>query len=248
MIMDRSRKAVIYAVIYTMIMAIGMFSSYHIFGYSYDSPKIDRILIWFELVMSIFAILIYIRSRNGKAFGRLKITPTFLIYSLLMISGALSYIIKGCYRDSSPNYSHIFITTLFVAFSEEMMYRGIVLGAFLEKHSRLKAIMLSSMMFSLLHTVNMLGGVSFSSMMIQLANTFIFGLVLSSFMVRNGNIIPLMIYHFIWDMVLISPSFMENASWMIASTVTLSIILAIALPIAIGKEDRKKGLMQIQGM
>ena len=234
-----NKKELKYAFIYTLIMAWGMFVSYHIFGYNYDSNKIDTVLIYFELAMTIFAVWIYCKHYANTAFTRLKITGAFLIYSIFMIFAFVLYLLQGADKANTEYFIYIVITTALVATSEEIMYRGIVVTGLLKHNSKVKAIIYSAILFSLLHTVNILGGVSISSMLIQLVNTFVLGIVLACFRVENKNIAPLIVYHFIWDMVLISPIFVKKYIGIIAAIVGLSIVLSIMLPIKIYKQNTK---------
>lgn len=228
---------IVYAVIYMAIMAAGMYVSYHVFGYDYDNPKIDTVLIYFEFPMSVYAICVYIKNYKGTSFNKLKMTFSFVMFSVLMILLMVFYLIQGTYKQESQYFIYVVITTIFVAFSEEVMYRGIVLSGFLKKYTIVKAIVYSSILFALLHTVNILGGESIKSMLIQLANTFILGIVLACFRVKNKNIIPLILYHFIWDIILISSPFVERYLLLITAIVGVSIVFAILLPSQIYKQD-----------
>jgi uncharacterized protein len=52
-----------------------------------------------------------------------------------------------------------------------------------------------AMAFSLLHAVNVFGGVSLLSMCIQLVLTFLFGFLFAPLMIELNNILPLIIFH-----------------------------------------------------
>ncbi|MUG91735.1 hypothetical protein F7734_04265 [Scytonema sp. UIC 10036] len=53
----------------------------------------------------------------------------------------------------------------------------------------------SAMAFSLLHDVNVFGGVTLPSMCIQLVLTFLFEFLFALLMIKLNNILPLIIFH-----------------------------------------------------
>jgi membrane protease YdiL (CAAX protease family) len=86
-------------------------------------------------------------------------------------------------------------TTLLVGLGEETMYRGIVLHAFLTTNRVRFAMLVSAIAFSLLHAVNVFGGVSLLSVPAQLIMTFLLGFFFAPLMLKLNNILPLMIFH-----------------------------------------------------
>ena len=93
-------------------------------------------------------------------------------------------------------------TTLLVGVVEETMYRGIVLHAFLTTHPVRWAMLVRAIGFSLLHAVNVFGGVPLLSSPMQLIMTFLFGFFFAPLMLKLNNILPLIIFHWLWDFVL----------------------------------------------
>ncbi len=63
------------------------------------------------------------------------------------------------------------------------------------------AMLVSAIAFSLLHAVNVFGGVPLLAVPIQLLNTFQFGFFFAPLMLKLNNILPLIIYHWLWDFV-----------------------------------------------
>lgn len=81
------------------------------------------------------------------------------------------------------------------------MYRGIVLHAFLTTNQVRWAMLVSAFGFSLLHVVNVFGGMLLLGVPTQLIMTFLFGFLLAPLMLKLNNIVPLMIFHWLWDFV-----------------------------------------------
>ncbi|MBD1858747.1 CPBP family intramembrane metalloprotease [Leptolyngbya boryana FACHB-1624] len=92
-------------------------------------------------------------------------------------------------------------TTLLVGFGEEIMYRGIVLHAFLTTNRVRWAMLVSAIGFSLLHAVNVFGGAPLVALPMQLITTFLFGFFFAPLMLKFNNILPLIIFHGLWDFV-----------------------------------------------
>ncbi|MFD3156834.1 CPBP family intramembrane glutamic endopeptidase [Haloimpatiens sp. FM7330] len=67
-----------------------------------------------------------------------------------------------------------------------------------------KAIIISAVSFSLLHSVNIFGGNSVSSTIMQIIFTFIMGLCFAPLALKVKNLYPLIIFHWLWDFVLIA--------------------------------------------
>ncbi len=198
------------AVIYTALMALGMYTLGHIVGDSYADPIMAKTLIYFEIIMTIFAVGMYLKYFKGKSFRKINRKPeklfvfTFLVMIIIELIMLFILFFKTDFtgKDNSLLLL-VFITTIFVGISEELIYRGIVLPAFLENYSACKAVLISSALFSLLHSVNILAGVSSGGMIIQLLLTFFVGITLASLFIEFQNLIPLMIFHALWDFLAI---------------------------------------------
>ncbi len=199
------------AFIYTLIIGVGMYTVYYINGVRYSNPKIVEIHWPFELVGSIFAIAVVVKFFSWKEVGFTKLNlkqalwliPIFGI--LVGIWAEMLSIISG--DDIKPDQWRLFamvgFTTLLVGFSEELVYRGIVLSAFLRENKPVAGILVSAITFSLLHSVNILAGLAFSEIITQIVITFLFGLLFGLLRIKIKNIIPLMIFHWLWDFALI---------------------------------------------
>jgi len=83
-----------------------------------------------------------------------------------------------------------------VAFVEEIIFRGIILKL-LQKKSNLFAILGSSLLFSIPHILNALNGKEMGQTILQILFALVIGIILAMLIVKTGNIIPLIIYHFL---------------------------------------------------
>ncbi|MBE9916282.1 CPBP family intramembrane metalloprotease [Paenibacillus donghaensis] len=91
--------------------------------------------------------------------------------------------------------------TLMVGFVEETVYRGLILHILLRKKSAVTAVAISSLLFSVTHVLNLLSGQSIENTVVQLVYALLTGAALSLLILKNKNIIPLIAYHFIHNLL-----------------------------------------------
>lgn len=235
-------------VLYTVIIGIGMFTSYHVNGNDYGSPELVNTLWFFEIILTVLTVYIVTKYFSWKEIGFQKLDKKqflwFLPSSLIIIfmwGGLLQHLFSiSITNNQLMLFSLVGFTTLLVGFSEELMFRGIVLHAFLKTSSKRKAVFISALTFSLIHAVNIFGGVSTLGVPIQLILTFIFGLFFGFLQLRIKNIIPLMIFHWLWDFFLIGGSIFSYEEAFPFSTVHLlvELVLVVVLLVLLRKRDR----------
>ena len=72
------------------------------------------------------------------------------LYSALLPNGAASGILNGVKENSEPTSLAVLCLAVLPAFSEELFFRGMLMGE-LEEHGTLTAVVLSSLMFAMYH-------------------------------------------------------------------------------------------------
>lgn len=211
-LLPQQKKAFITALIYTALIGIGMFTSYHINGVSYESPNMIKTLVWFEIIMTALAFFMAKKyfSWQELGFGKFNVknilwlVPMFIVGTIMLLY-LVFFTIDNADNITNKQWQLFYLvgfTTLLVGISEELVYRGIVFTSFI-KENKVKAVLISSLAFSLLHSVNVLGGLTLSSMLSQMLMTFIAGLFFAFVRMKINNIIPLMLFHWLWDFSLI---------------------------------------------
>lgn len=113
--------------------------------------------------------------------------------------------------------------TLLVAFVEESLYRGLILHTLLGKGSK-TAVITSSLLFSVTHILNALSGKSAADTMLQIVYALLIGAVLALLMVKNRNIIPLILFHFLHNLIQFVGN--DNTSTYLAVDVVILVFLA----------------------
>jgi membrane protease YdiL (CAAX protease family) len=133
----------------------------------------------------------------------------------------------------------IFIGTLLLGFSEEVIFRGILLNSLKSEKSILKAIVLSSIGFSIMHILNVFVGKSLVEVCIQIIETIILGLSFASLAIKLNNIWPNIIFHSIWNFILISSNVIGSSVPTISVICTpLNIIIGTILCVSIIKYEK----------
>ena len=98
---------------------------------------------------------------------------------------------------------NLFVLALLPAICEELIFRGVVLKGLRRNFSDITAVLLSALMFCLMH-----GNLQ------QFAYTFLLGVVLGWIATRTGSIFSSMIVHFVNNFIVITLAFIEEmTSW-----------------------------------
>lgn len=86
------------------------------------------------------------------------------------------------------------IQLLIVALIEETFFRGFILKILLFKGFK-KAVIISSLLFAITHSLQLLGGQSLETTILQITYAFVVGMVLSLLIINNQSIIIAIAFH-----------------------------------------------------
>lgn len=236
----RQKIALLGALIYTIIIGIGMYISYDIKGISYENPQIMNTLWWVEVILTLWTIFLTMKFFSWKEIGFVRLdkkqiwwfVPSLVIVFTMLIAQLYAFYTINLSALQIRQIGLIGFATLLVGFSEELMYRGIIFNTFLKTHSKLKTVLISAVAFSLLHSVNILGGLPLSTMLIQLLMTFVFGLFSALIFMRIKSILPLILFHWLWDFCLISNRIINGES-LISKISSIYVLLQLILLIVL---------------
>lgn len=115
-------------------------------------------------------------------------TPLLLVFAAIFLSGF----------DTKVTLSAVgfqLVQMLLVGFVEETVYRGVILHALMRKGA-VTAVVVSSILFSITHILNVMSGQSLPDTLFQIAYALLIGVALALLMVKNCNIYPLIFFHF----------------------------------------------------
>jgi len=232
------KSALITTVAYIAIMGAGMFTMHAVMGQAYGHLMGDTIL-WAEVILSLLCIVYIARYSSWKEIGFgfgsvqwryvLWLVPGFILIGYIWFDLCQAVNMSAIDSRSIHHIVIICLTTLLVGFSEEVMFRGILLRAALTQKGVFTSILISSAGFALLHAVNIFGGVSGMDIPFQLLNTFIFALFLAPLALRLGNLIPLIIFHWIWDFSILTTLSLDHNTLLPFIGAITNLIFAIIL-------------------
>ncbi|WP_303870730.1 CPBP family intramembrane glutamic endopeptidase [Acetobacterium wieringae] len=83
----------------------------------------------------------------------------------------------------------VFVTMLFVGFIEEVIFRGFLFKAILEKRAKL-AIIISSVTFGIGHSVNLLNGAEYWQTFLQIGYAIAIGYLFTILFIKTGSLLP----------------------------------------------------------
>lgn len=216
---DNRRFATILAIAYIALMGVGMAVMHYGFGYSCGQPQMTRVIFFAEVAMTILVFVGPRRRFSWEDLGLARLQPAFplcfipfaaVLILALVIWGMGMVRAAGTLGEEQVTLLFVVLaTTLLVGVSEEVMFRGVLLHAFLGQATQKKAILISSIGFSLLHSANVLGGFSASLVAGQLLMTFFVGIAFALVALEMRTIVPLMLFHWLWDFVMVSSSIVD---------------------------------------
>lgn len=240
------KVGVIAALIYTSIIGIGMAVMHHALGTAYGQAEMVRTLWVFELLGTGFLLWVARRCGGLKAHGfgainwsqMIWFVPYFVILAwigaLLLPELLMGDLTSGHWKMIGL----IALTTCLVGLSEELGFRGLLLRGMLAGYRLPKAMFISAVGFSLLHAVNFFGGLLPGALAGQLFLTFLLGLVMAPLAVQIGSLWPLIIWHALWDFLLITGSYLHvsytvNIGGEVVPLVTLNLIITMVLSVVL---------------
>lgn len=149
-----------------------------------------------------------------------------LLYSLLMLLVA--------WAGGWPTFQVLLIVacnTALVAVSEELMFRSVLLQSLLDQYAIWPSVIISSLLFGGVHTLNGLATGDFSSALWQSAAACLQGVCYAAIRLRTRSVWPMVIVHGLWDFSLVTSMMTANATGE-ASILPFAAVLAV-LPLCL---------------
>lgn len=181
----------VWFVIYYVLSAIGSFLSGQV-GSPWSFPALT------EILFLVFVILV-LKKKDRVGYYGIRSLRTLdcrnLLYFIPMAVIAFSNLGLGIHLHDS--WLQILLQGIVLAgagFSEEILFRGFLLRALMNKSPK-AAVLVSSLLFGVLHLSNLLAGAGLMETLFQVIYASFFGLMCAMFVVRTGNILPCIICH-----------------------------------------------------
>lgn len=204
-------RAVLLAVVYlALYLATGQLIGL-LFGSQIDAanPLADVPTIFFGTALAIIVgsvVLLLFSGSLGwlrELFGRQPIGGSWWMWiaPAIVLAAALLRIFGTDYsRYSVGVVLAIYLTGLFVGFAEELLTRGLAVNLLRRGGYSERAVMLlSSLIFSLLHSVNLLTGQPPLTVLATMGFTFVFGVAMYLTLRATGSLIWPMLLHTVTD-------------------------------------------------
>ena len=203
------KKNYILLAAYMIIMGVGLFICNRFLNTPYTSTEFSRKFLPFMILLAVLVLCYGIKNRKELTL-RSESKPNYGFSALLFIP-VVGFGLYSIVRGFSPDLAFVIliIDTALIGIAEEGMYRGILLGAMAKKMNSLLAILLSSALFCALHLLNVIGGLSVSELIGQLGSTFVMGVFLGAMYLETRKILFPIIFHSLWDYILLSGSLDE---------------------------------------
>jgi membrane protease YdiL (CAAX protease family) len=102
-------------------------------------------------------------------------------------------------RPRATVVGFLLLNSALAAFSEELMFRGVLFSALVTRLRPFAAILITTLLFGLVHLLNagVVGNIEVAAA--QAVAAAMSGLLFIAIRVRTGSIIPAMVYHALWD-------------------------------------------------
>lgn len=198
----------------------------------------QSVMIWVQDV-PLFAIFYFINQRFTRQ--RIGIKPTISWGQLLVVSWplylAIAIAVSEIVIDRNLYWMLAISAGLCAGIFEEFLFRGLILGILLKafRHMTKKrqvwlAVVISSVLFGLIHSVNVLHQ-PIGDTALQMLFAVWFGLILSVLYLRSGTIILPMLFHGVWDFSIgiAKGSINETATVTLAEIITNVVLFLIVL-------------------
>ncbi len=149
-----------------------------------------------------------------------------IVAAAIPIALLIYYLIAEPATVSMPSIVSICVC-LMAGISEEGLYRGVVASYVMRQTITKKKIwptmLISSILFALIHLLNILVGAPIDMTLFQVLSAFVLGLFLCALFLRSGSLIPPIIFHALYDLVALTDTSNVGEDGIIKSDATISL-------------------------
>lgn len=186
----------------------------------------------------LFGYLRVLRER-GKGFVKGLYIGGFLTgYCCLELAAQLYVQMMRTDVKVAPVSEIIFfvITMFLIGWTEELVFRGVILNLFLDRFSKTKrgilsAVILSGVLFGTAHLTNIFKGVTVSGAVVQAIVAVFLGVLIGAVYARSRNIWLVMMFHALVDFASLMGSGIFNEGTTVEQINQMSIINFVAVPV-----------------
>jgi membrane protease YdiL (CAAX protease family) len=178
--------------------------------------------------LALLAAGLLTRLRFWKEVGfRPLVTPRDLLLYWLPFTVVLVNLAFGIARLGWGEVAFYFVLAALIGFSEEAIFRGLILRA-IAPHGFWKAAVVSSLLFGLAHSLNLLGGANPLYTLLQVGYTLAIGFGFAAVALRTRVLWPLVIIHALIDFA----SFLASHGVISAGVTSLDLVISAIFTVA----------------
>ena len=164
------------------------------------SALIRGAVIWGLVIITLAYSIIRYKGISKLGFrGMEKGAVKRVLYFAPLLLIALSPLAAGVdLKDGAAFlFANLFLT-LGIGMAEEIFFRGIICGLWLERGVG-KAMIISAVLFALSHFLNIAGGAELGETVLQICFALVYGMVFALIFTESGSILPCVLLHALHD-------------------------------------------------
>jgi membrane protease YdiL (CAAX protease family) len=218
---------------YTLVMGLGWIINPHPYG------EIENVIYMIPILILLSLAALYLIKKSKISLSSKKPSKSLVLW---LFVGIIIYLIFNnvmVFTDggqSGPGHkiALLFIATMLVGIAEEGFYRGYILNTIEKKIGIKKALLYSSLLFGLMHSVNFLAGPTLTQTIVQVLITsavgYVFGVIYLS---TRRDLLLIMFLHGIYDFLVFNQTYLAEINNSSATTLLTIPLLMIVWIISI---------------
>ncbi len=171
------------------------------------------------LSISVPAISMWITNMKPAQIGFIGIEKSSVktvLYFVPVIAAKIGFLFYGINHDIHTIMALAFFT-IAIGLSEELYFRGIILRKLRTCFTIKQTVILSSVFFAAVHASQAFSGAGIFMVALTMINALLFGIVASEIVMLTKSIIPVIIWHMLYDFI----------NWIALIQGTIEIVLII---------------------
>lgn len=212
-----------------------------------EGPAPLEAIIWPLLAAQVLAtgFCVYVARQYygwaGAGFGRLNLTGlVWLLPATLNLVLMVWEIARAWSASPSAPFAPGLLlgligVTALVGLGEELLFRGILLRSALRAIPVLAAMLLSALLFGGFHLINLLAGQGAGTTSAQVVFAFFVGLAMAPIALRLGNLWPLILWHWFWNLAVIISQMLDVLNPMILAGMMIQVLVSVWLWVSISR-------------
>lgn len=222
------KNQVLISIGYTLVMGFGWIINPHPYG------DIENVLFMIPVLVLLTLIAVFLIKKIKIPLTSKKLSKSLVLWLFvgiivyLIFTNSLAFLNEG---QAGPwqKIALLFVATMLVGIAEEGVYRGYILNTIEKKVGIKKALLYSSLLFGLMHSVNFLAGPTLAQTIFQVLLTsavgYVFGIIYLS---TNRDLLLIMFLHGIYDFLVFNQTYLAEINNSSAGSIlTIPLLLIV---------------------